>query len=73
MVSGGGGGGDFIGDNYDHNFDANSIIDKYKGTNLSYDMLWKPIRSNDEDKERYKITVNRIVNLQNLTTNVEKN
>ena len=45
---------------------------KYKGTNLDYDMLCESVNTDQEEKERDVLKVNRIINLKNLSTNIEK-
>ena len=45
---------------------------KYKGTNLDYDMLCKSVNTDQEEKEGDVLKGNRIINLKNLSTNIEK-
>ena len=43
----------------------------YKGTNLGYDMLCEFVNSDQEEKEGYLLNGNRIINLNNLITNMD--
>ena len=45
---------------------------KYKGTNLDYDMLSESVNTDQEEKEGYVLKGNRIINLKNLITNMDK-
>ena len=45
---------------------------KYKGTNLDYDMLCESVNTDQEEKEGDLLKGNRIINLNNLSTNIEK-
>ena len=45
---------------------------KYKGTNLYYDMLSESVNTDQEEKEGDVLKGNRIINLKNLRTNTEK-
>ena len=46
---------------------------KYKGTNLDYDMLCESVNTDQEEKEGDVLKGNRIINLNNnLSTNIEK-
>ena len=45
---------------------------KYKGTNLDYDMLYESVNTDQEKKEGDVLKGNRIINLKNLSTNIEK-
>ena len=44
---------------------------KYKGTNLDYDMLCESVNTNQEEKEGNLLNGNRIINLTNLITNMD--
>ena len=44
----------------------------YKGTNLSYDMIFESVNSDQEEKEGYVLNGNCIINLKNLITNLDK-
>ena len=44
----------------------------YKGTNLGYDMLCEYVNSDQEGKEGDLLNGNRIINLKNLITNMDK-
>ena len=44
----------------------------YKGTNLDYYMLCESVNTDQEEKEGYVLKGNRIINLKNLSTNIEK-
>ena len=44
----------------------------YKGTNLCYDMMCGSINSDQEEKEGDVLNGNRIINLKNLITNIDK-
>ena len=39
-----------------------------RGTNLAYDMLYEPISSDNEEKDGYNISGNRLIKLRILTT-----
>ena len=43
-----------------------------KGTNLGYDTLCESVNSDQEEKEGDAINGNRIINLNNLITNIDK-
>ena len=45
---------------------------RFKGTNLGYDMMCESIDSDQEEKERDVLNGNRIINLNNLTTKIDK-
>ena len=42
----------------------------YKGTSLGYDMMCESVNSDQEEKEVYVLNSNRIINLNNLITNI---
>ena len=44
----------------------------YNGTNLGYDMLCESINSDQEEIEGDLLNGNRIINLKNLITNIDK-
>ena len=44
----------------------------YKGTNLGYDMICESVNSDQEEKEGDVLNGNRIINLKNLITNIDK-
>ena len=44
----------------------------YKGTNLGYDMMCESVNYDQEEKEGDVLNVNRIINLKNLITNIDK-
>ena len=44
----------------------------YKGTNLGYDMMCESINSDEEEKEGDVLNGNRIINLKNLISNIDK-
>ena len=44
---------------------------KYKGTNSAYDMLCESINTDQEEKEGDVLKGNRIINLKNLSTNID--
>ena len=44
----------------------------YKGTNLGYDMLCEYVNSDQEEKEGDLLNGNRIINLDNSITNIDK-
>ena len=44
----------------------------YRGTNLDFDMFCEPISSYNEEKEGDSLIGNFLINLQILTTNIEK-
>ena len=44
----------------------------YKGNNLGYDMLCESVNSDQEEKEGDLLNGNRIVNPNNLITNIDK-
>ena len=44
----------------------------YKGTNLGYDMMCESVNSDQEEKEGDVLNSNRIINLNNLITNIDK-
>ena len=44
----------------------------YKGTNLGYDMMCESINSDQEEKEEDVLNGNRIINLNNLISNIDK-
>ena len=43
----------------------------YKGTNLSYDMIGESINSDQEEKEGDLLNGNHVINLNNLTINID--
>ena len=45
---------------------------RYKETNLGYNMLCGSVNSDQEEKEQYLLNSNRIINLNNLITNIDK-
>ena len=47
-------------------------FDGYKGTTLGYDMMCESVNSHQEEKEGDVLNVNRIINLKNLITNIDK-
>ena len=65
LLAGGGGG------RIKHN-DNDWKFQKYKGTNLDYDMLSESVNTDQEEKEGYVLKGNHIINLKNLSTNIEK-
>ena len=44
----------------------------YKGSNLGYDMMCESINSDQEEKEKYVLNGNHIINLKNLISNIDK-
>ena len=44
----------------------------YKGDNLGYDMMCKVINSDEEEKEGDVLNGNRIINLNNFISNIDK-
>ena len=48
------------------------IFPSYKGSNLGYDMLCESVNSDHEEKEGDVLNGNRIINLKNLITNIDK-
>ena len=44
----------------------------YKGTNLAYDMMYESVNSDQEEKEGDVLNGNRIINLKDLITNIDK-
>ena len=44
----------------------------YKGSNLGYDMMCESINSDQEEKERDLLNSNRIINLKNFISNIDK-
>ena len=44
----------------------------YKGTNLGYDIMCESVNSDQEEKERDVLNGNRIMNLKNLITNIDR-
>ena len=44
----------------------------YKGTNLGYDMMCESVNSDQEEKEGDLLNINRIINLKNMITNIDK-
>ena len=44
----------------------------YKGTNLGDDMMCESVNSYQEEKEGDVLNGNRIINLKNLITNIDK-
>ena len=57
------------GDESDQNIDTTSRNGNYRMNNLAYDMLCKPVCSDNSGKEGDKLTCNRLFNIQKLTTN----
>ena len=47
-------------------------FNSYKGTNLGYDMMCESVDSDQKEKEGDVLNVNRIINLKNLITNIDK-
>ena len=45
---------------------------KYKGTNLDYDMLCESVNTDQEEKEGHVLKGDLIINPGNLSTNIEK-
>ena len=43
----------------------------YKGYNLGYDMMCESINSDEEEKEGDVLNGNRIINLNNLVSNID--
>ena len=60
------------GDYWDFNFYTTLIIGTYRGTYLAYAMLFEPTSSDNDKKEGDNLSGNWLVNIQNLTTNIEK-
>ena len=56
----------------DYKFETTSTIHNYRGNNLVYGMLCDTIILNHEWKEVNIIRDDHLVNLQNLTSNIEK-
>ena len=54
-----------------HN-DNNWKFQKYKRTNLDYDMLCESVNTDQEEKEGDVLKGNRIINPKNFSTNIEK-
>ena len=54
------------------NYDNDWNFQSYKGNNLGYDMLYESIKYDQEEKEGDLLNVNRIINLNNLITNIDK-
>ena len=44
----------------------------YKGTNLGYDIICGSVNSDQEEKQGDVLNGNRIINLENLITNIDK-
>ena len=44
----------------------------YKGTKLGYDMICESVNSDQEEKQGDVLNGNRIINLKNLITNMDK-
>ena len=44
----------------------------YKGTNLDYDMMCESVKSDQEEKEGDVLNSNRIINLKDFITNIDK-
>ena len=44
----------------------------YKGDNLGYDMMFESICSGEEEKDGDVLNGNRIINLKNLISNIDK-
>ena len=44
----------------------------YKGTNLGYDMMCESVKFDQKEKEGDVLNRNRIINLNNLITNIDK-
>ena len=44
----------------------------HKGSNLGYDMMCESVNSDQEEKEGDLLNGNRIINLNNLITNIDK-
>ena len=62
----GGWGGRIKHNDYDWKFQ------KYKWTNLDYDRLCESVNTDQEEKEGDVLKGNRVINLENLSTNIEK-
>ena len=41
-------------------------------TNLGYDMIFESVNSDQEEKEGHLLNVNRVINLNDLITNIYK-
>ena len=54
------------------NNDNDWKLQSYKGTNLGYDMLCESVNSDQEEKEVDLLNSDRIINLNNLITNIDK-
>ena len=54
-----------------HN-DSYCKFQSYKGTNLGYDMKCESVNSDQEEKEVDVLNGNRIINLKNFITNIDK-
>ena len=59
------------GGNIKHNYN-DWKFQSYKGTDLGYYMLCESVNSDQEEKEGDLLNVNRIINLNNLITNIDK-
>ena len=46
-------------------------FDGYKGTNLGYNMRCESVNSDQEEKEGDVLNGNHVINLKNLTTNID--
>ena len=60
-----------LGGRIKHN-DNDWKFQKYKGTNLDYDMLSESVNTDQEEKEVDVLKGNRIINLKDSSTNIEK-
>ena len=47
-------------------------LQSYKGTNLGYDMMCESVNSDQEEKQGDILNGNRIINLKNLISNINK-
>ena len=47
-------------------------LKSYKGSNLGYDMMCESINSDQEEKEGDALNGNRIINLDNLISKIDK-
>ena len=54
-----------------HN-DNDCTFQSYKGNNLGYDMVCESVNSDQEEKEGDLLNRNRIINLNNFITNINK-
>ena len=47
------------------------IFYSFKGTNLGYDMMWESVNFDQDEKNGDVLNGNRIINLNNLITNID--